>query len=87
MNINKNKRESVSQKEQILGHMQKGHVITAIEALNKFGCFRLSARIKDLRDEKYNIKAKTVNRNGKMFAGYYLGEDSDRTETQTDMFD
>ncbi len=40
-----------SQKRKILAHLQSVGAITPIEALNLFGCFRLSGRIKELRDE------------------------------------
>jgi hypothetical protein len=87
MNINPNQKESVSQKQRILDYIKKGHMITQVDAFNKFGCFRLSARIKDLKAEGHNIKTKSISKNGKLFAGYYLGEDSDRTENQSTIFD
>ena len=61
-----------SQGEKILAYMQEGNRITAIDALNLCGCFRLSARIYDLRKKGYDIKSKTVNIGGKSFASYYL---------------
>lgn len=45
----------MNQTEQILEHLKAGNSITPLEALNLFGCFRLSARIKDLRDAGYEI--------------------------------
>jgi hypothetical protein len=39
----------------ILQHLEQGRTITAIEALVLFGCFRLAARIKELRDAGHNI--------------------------------
>lgn len=44
-----------SQKEMILRYLQSGKTITGIEALNLFGCFRLAARINDLRLLGYEI--------------------------------
>lgn len=41
----------VTQKNQIKNHLLMGKPISAQEALIKYGCFRLAARIKDLRDE------------------------------------
>ena len=38
-----------------------------MEALREYGCFRLAARINDLRNEGHNIETKTVkfkNRHG-----------------------
>jgi hypothetical protein len=61
-----------SQNNRILQHLKKGKPITPIDALNLYGCFRLSARIKDLRDEGHNIKTKPVTKNGKTFASYTM---------------
>lgn len=63
---------ATSQKKQILNHLSKKG-ITPLEALHLFGCFRLSARIKDLRDEGHKIKT-TMIRVGKkkMVAKYFL---------------
>ena len=41
-----------SQCSAILEHLKKGLSITPLEALNRFGCFRLSARIHDLRHKQ-----------------------------------
>lgn len=47
-NVNENAQTSISQMSRILSYMLEGHTITPIEALEKFGCFRLGARIKDI---------------------------------------
>ena len=39
----------MNQTNAILQHLQKGEKITAIDALEKFKCFRLAARINDLK--------------------------------------
>lgn len=63
----------MSQSKQILDHLVTGHTITAIEALEKFGCFRLSGRIHDLKKLGYKIYAENcVLDNGKVIARYYL---------------
>ncbi|WP_425248701.1 helix-turn-helix domain-containing protein [Chelonobacter oris] len=65
-NINPNKKQSQSQSQsqsqnkRILAFLQNGGRITSLEALNKFGCLRLSARILDLRNDGYQIYSKTV---------------------------
>ena len=61
-----------SQKERILTHLQQGKSITPIEALSMFDCFRLGARIADLRKEGYDIKTTILNRGVKRFASYSL---------------
>ena len=52
--------------------LKHGNSITPLEALQKFGCFRLGARIADLRKAGYNIETKMVEQNGKRFAQYRL---------------
>ena len=64
-----------AQAENILAHLKKGRSITAIEALNLFGCLRLSARIYDLRKSGYCILSKTIKNNGKQYAQYVLVEE------------
>jgi hypothetical protein len=59
-----------TQNEQIKAYLSKGKSITPLDALNKFGCFRLSARIKNLRDEGLNIVTKYVTKDNKTFASY-----------------
>lgn len=55
LNLNLNEKQSQSQNARLLAFMQSGGRITSLEALNQFGCLRLSARIKDLRDRGYVI--------------------------------
>lgn len=52
--------------------MEQGHTITQLEAYHLTGCWRLSGRIKDLRDEGHNIITETETRNGKSYARYRL---------------
>ncbi len=63
-----------SQNEQILTYLSKGKGITPIEALNKFGCFRLAARISDLRSQGHTIWTSNVTKDGKTFANYLLNK-------------
>lgn len=61
----------------ILRYMRQGHTITGLEALNLFGCFRLPARIADLRDKGHVIERKMIKlQNGKRVAQYSLVEPS-----------
>ena len=48
MNINLNAENSSSQTRQILAWMKAGNRINPMEALRRFGSFRLGARIKDI---------------------------------------
>jgi hypothetical protein len=61
----------MSQTTQIANYLNKGRKLTAIDALNKFGCFRLAARIADLRNDGMNIKTTIVKlKNKKKIAQY-----------------
>lgn len=60
----------LSQNKKILHHLKSNGSITPIEALNEYGCFRLAARIKDLRDEGHNILTEIVSNDGKKYARY-----------------
>jgi hypothetical protein len=59
-----------TQNEQIKAYLNKGKSITPMDALAKFGCFRLSARIKNLRDEGLKIATNYVTKGNKTFASY-----------------
>lgn len=64
----------MSQCDDILAHLKRSP-ITAIEALNSYGCFRLAARIKDLRAQGYDIETRDLDLpNGKTVAQYFLKE-------------
>lgn len=61
-----------SQNALIKGWLLNGYSITPMEALNMFGCFRLSARIANLRDEGLAVVTDMVTINDKRVARYYL---------------
>lgn len=63
-----------TQNEQILGYLSKGKGLTPIEALNKFSCFRLAARIADLRSQGHTIWTTNITKDGKTFASYSLSK-------------
>ena len=65
--------EKKSQTEMILMYLQKYGEITPLEALSAIGCFRLSARIADLRADGYNITT-TIAKGKKQYATYTLKE-------------
>ena len=71
--------EDVSQKQMILEYLQLGQPITSLEALRYFGCFRLSARIADLRKDGYVIDKITIHNKetGKTYAEYLLKDGRD----------
>ena len=62
-----------TQCKQIAAHLEGGNTITALEALNLFGCFRLASRIHDLRVAGYNIIVDRVKTStGKTVAQYRM---------------
>lgn len=63
---------TTSQNNAILRFMKSGRGITPMGALALCGCFRLSARIYDLREIGHKIKTEMVEINGKRVARYYL---------------
>jgi len=52
---------TAKQNTAVLNHMKKDGNITAIEALNLYGCFRLAARIYELKKEGFEIVAEQVD--------------------------
>jgi len=61
----------MSQNQRILDYLSKAS-ITPLEALNKFGCLRLAARINDLRAAGHQINRQMVYLGDKKFARYSL---------------
>lgn len=63
----------LSQTDAIYSHLQSGNKLTALEALDKFGCARLAARIKDLKDRGHNITCEKIKlTNGKRVGQYSM---------------
>ena len=69
----KNDTESASQNAKILKHLMRGQKLTQLEALSRFGCFRLGARIHDLKAKDYPIESERYKmNNGKIVARYFI---------------
>ena len=63
----------MNQNDQILEYLKQGHTLTALEALQKFGSFRLASRISDLKRSGYKIISERVKLDtGKNVAQYRL---------------
>ncbi len=63
----------MSHTTQIANYLNKGKKLTPIDALNKFGCFRLAARIADLRNQGLNIETTIIKlKNNKQIAQYCI---------------
>ena len=63
-----------AQCEAILWHLEHRGSITPIEALNELGCFRLAARIEELRRSGHGIKTIIEKRKGKRYARYVYAQ-------------
>ena len=61
-----------SQNKQILAHLRSGRSLNPLQALEHFGCFRLSARIYDLKKSGIEIETHRGYKNDKFFAIYAL---------------
>ena len=69
----------MSDKNRILQYLRDHGTITPMDALNSFGCYRLGARIWDLRHDGHSISTEMVegrDRNGERerYARYRLEE-------------
>ncbi len=68
-------KQLTGQNRAILLYLESGGSLSTIDALEKFGSFRLSARIKDLRDLGHNIQTDWFTTpNGKKVARYFIPE-------------
>lgn len=63
---------SLSQNNEVLIYLQKHGSITPMDALREFGCFRLGARIWDLKQQGQDIRRVMETRNGKTYARYFM---------------
>lgn len=50
------KNDCLTQKDVILAHLKRFGSIEPLTALKEYGCYRLGARISDLRSEGWNIR-------------------------------
>ena len=63
----------MSQESAILQHMKTHGSITALQALRHYECFRLAARIYDIRNKGIQIESqKWRTRSGKTVSRYWL---------------
>jgi len=73
----------MSQTKEILNHLRR-EPITPVQALNLYGCFRLAARVNDLRNKGHDIGTEDVKQNGKTYARYWLVKEAG-TKTATEV--
>lgn len=74
MNTNPNTSECLSQKQRIKEYLLKGKNLTPIKALEFFQCFRLGARIWELKREGLNIGSHLIQdaKTKKHYSIYFL---------------
>ena len=69
--------EDVTSQLSAIRHLLKsGKSITPMDALKWYGCFRLGARIHNLRSEGMDIETEMVSEGRKRFARYSLKRES-----------
>jgi hypothetical protein len=61
----------MSQTDEVLRFLKSGRKLTAIEALRRFGTFRLAARILDLKRKGYRVQSELRRFNGEKRASVY----------------
>lgn len=76
-------KQQPSHKQMILNRLVTGATITPLEALYDFGCFRLAARIAELRSDGWHVITVTGKESGKQFAVYSLDRYKDRSRIKT----
>ena len=65
-----------NQRQMVLAHLESGSSITSLEALTKFGCLRLAARIEELRRMGFSIGKEMVPvESGARVAEYFLNRE------------
>ena len=62
----------MKQTDEIKEYLKMGKSLTPIEALERFGCFRLAARVSDLKREGEKIMTDIVYDKGKRYASYRM---------------
>jgi hypothetical protein len=61
-----------SQANLILDYLASGRALTGLDALDKFGCIRMAARVKDLRELGHDIRSEMIRDGDKRYAEYWL---------------
>ncbi len=67
-------RDPASQNAMILAALKRGERVTPLEALAKYGCFRLAARIYELRRDGHSIGCDRVEQGTKGLRTKHVAE-------------
>lgn len=62
----------MTQNLQVLAWLKSGKTLTAYEAMQAFGIYRLAARVCELREKGVKVKSEFVQKRHKRFARYSL---------------
>ena len=60
-----------AQNLQVLNYLKTGKILTPMEALDMFGCFRLAARIYELKDKGWPIHCERKTTDSGKIVGHY----------------
>lgn len=72
-NTNPNREQGFSQEVKIMFYMLQGNKITPLEALQRFQCERLAARIADIKKRGHDVKSEFVTLpSGKRVKQYWI---------------
>lgn len=66
----------MTQKIQILNHLQQYSSLTPLESLRLYGCMRLASRIDELRKQGHDIETIMINNGTSRFAKYVLKDNN-----------
>ena len=76
-NLNPNLEASQTQAERILSALLAGESLTSLDALDRFGCSRLAARIEELRRAGWPVVSRLVETGGgKRVSSYWMDLDA-----------
>ena len=74
--------KKLNQREKILNYLKKRNQLTQLVAWSEFGCWRLAARIKELRERGHEIKTiKRRDERGTRYAVYVLVKEAKHVES------
>jgi len=67
----------MAQTDEILEALKSGRKLTVLDALDEFGCYRLTSRVWDLKQQGFAIQSEMITtESGKRVAQYSLKQQS-----------
>ena len=80
----------MAQTKDILNDLLTGSRITSLDAINRYGCTRLAARIKNVEEMGYKVERRMIEvptRNGKTKVAEYWIEPKPKPKVNFDMWE